>query len=529
MPARTRSIARFQTLLAAFLLINSLIINPILAQITPSVTAPKPLTVALLNLPVIAPDSLPIQRLVAAVQALQEGPLVRYGTVAMSVRRVRDGVELAGFNARQSVQTASTLKLVTTATALAVLGPGFRYTTFLEHDGSVRDSLLTGNLIVRGTGDPSLGSGRFGVTADWPTLLSIWAVAVRQAGIRRISGAVVGDASLYDDLTTPDTWPWGDLGNYYGASLSALSVNENLYKAVFRPGKTVGSAATLLRTEPALPYLTMTNRVTTDAANTDDQTNLYAAPFGNTVFLTGKVPLGRIEFPVKGALPDPAYSVAFSLAQRLTQDSVRIGTPPLTYRAGFPAPANAPRRTVLMQVQSPPLAELIQQTNFQSLNSYAEALLRTAASRLAKRAVNNDESVEEVEKYWQSRGVNMGGFRMRDGSGLSTTGAVTASTLTGILATMSRDAAFPVFYESIPVVGQSGTVRNLGKDTPAFGNVRAKSGTLEGVKAYAGYATARNGELVSFALLVNRYTPGEGVSSAVTAQLARIMGLLPGL
>ncbi len=470
-----------------------------------------------------------MQRLVASVNALQEGPLGRYGTVALSVRRVTDGIELTGYNARQSMQTASTMKLITTATALAVLGPSFRYTTFLEHDGTIRDSTLTGNLYVRGTGDPSLGSGRFGAIADWSTLLSIWATAVRKAGIRRITGSVVGDASLYTDVTTPDTWSWGDLGNYYGASLSALNVNENLYRVIFRPGKSLGSAAPVIRTEPALPYLTMTNQVTTGATGTGDHTNLYAAPFGNTVVLTGTVPMGKTEFEVEGALPDPAYSTAFSLAARLAEDSVQISTPPLAYRAGLVPPGSDTKRTVLLQIQSPTLAEIAQQTNFQSLNLYAEALLRTVGARLAKKPVNTDESVEAVEKYWQSRGVNMGGFRMRDGSGLTATGAVTASTLTGILQAMAKDAAFPPFYESIPVVGQSGTVRNLAKGTPAAGNVRAKSGTLNGVKAYAGYATIRTGEQVSFALLINRYTPGDGVSAAVTAHLGRIIALLPGL
>jgi serine-type D-Ala-D-Ala carboxypeptidase/endopeptidase (penicillin-binding protein 4) len=528
MSARTPRFAPLRAAFAGFLLLNALFVTSVTAQLTPTVSPPAAMTVVLPALPAIPSDSLPLQRIMVAVQALQEGPLARYGTVALSIRRVRDGAELAGYNARQMMQTASTMKLITTATALAVLGPAFRYTTTLEYDGTLRDSTLTGNLYVRGGGDPSLGSGRI-ATADWPALLGTWAGAVRRAGIRRIAGAVIGDASLYTDLTTPGTWPWGDLGNYYGASLSALNVNENMYRVVFRPGKTVGSAAAVLRTEPALPYLTMTNRVTTDAPGTGDQTNLLAAPLVSVVTLTGQVPLGKTEFGVDGALPDPAYSVAFSLTDRLRQDSIRIGLPPTAYRVGAIPPAGTGKRTVLLQIQSPTLVELAQQTNFQSLNLYAEALLRTVGTRLAKKPVDTDESVEEVKKYWGSRGVSVGGFRMHDGSGLSASGAVTASTLTGILHAMATDPAFAAFYAGIPVVGQSGTVRNVAKGTPAAGNVRAKSGTIEGVKAFSGYATVRSGELVSFALLVNRYTPGEGASAAVTVQLGRILALLPGL
>ncbi len=524
MPARFLG---FRIRLLWLLVCLGLFICSVQAQL-PTTTQPQPLTISPSVLPAISPDSLPMQRLIASVQAFQEGPLARYGTVALSVRRVSDGVEVAGFNARQSMQTASTMKLITTATALAVLGPTFRYATFLEYDGTIQDSTLTGNLYVRGTGDPSLGSGRGGAV-DWSTLLSGWVNAVRQAGIRRIRGSVIGDASLYDDLTTPGTWQWGDLGNGYGASLSALNINENLYKVIFRTTKYVGNQATVLRTEPALPFLTITNHVTSDAANTGDHTNFYAAPLGNTVTLTGKIPAGRSEFEVEGALPDPAYATAFWLHDRLRQDSVRIGAAPMAYRAGIPPLPTGVRRAVLLQTVSPTLAEMAQQTNFQSLNLYAEALLRTVGMRLAKKSVDTDASVEAVEKYWQSRGVNTGGFRMRDGSGLTGTGAVTASTLTNILQTMTTDPTFPVFYESIPVVGQSGTVRNLAKGTAAVGNVRAKSGTLNGVKAYAGYATIRSGELVSFAILVNRYTPGDDVSGTVTWKLGQIIALLPGL
>jgi D-alanyl-D-alanine carboxypeptidase/D-alanyl-D-alanine-endopeptidase (penicillin-binding protein 4) len=179
-------------------------------------------------------DSLATQHLLKQIEAFQASPAVRFGTVALSVRRVRDGEEIVNVNARQSLPSASTLKLITTATALTVLGANYTYTTLLEYDGTIKDSVLTGNLYIHGTGDPSLGSWRFPNYYDLPALLKSWSLAVKTAGIRRIQGSVVGDASLYSDLTTPDTWPFGDLGNYYGASLSALNINENLYRVFFQ-------------------------------------------------------------------------------------------------------------------------------------------------------------------------------------------------------------------------------------------------------------------------------------------------------
>ncbi|GAB4044817.1 D-alanyl-D-alanine carboxypeptidase/D-alanyl-D-alanine-endopeptidase [Spirosoma litoris] len=464
------------------------------------------------------------------VESFQANPATRFGTVALSVRRVRDGEELIGYNARMSLPSASTLKLITTATALAVLGPNYTYTTTLEYDGAIKDSVLTGNLYIHGTGDPSLGSWRFTNYYDLPALLKSWADAVKAAGIRKIQGMVVGDASLYDDLTTPDTWPFGDLGNYYGASLSALNINENLFRVFFRPGKAVGTPTTVLRTDPLLPYLTFRNTVTTDAAHTGDQVNIYGVPFMNQQWLTGKVPMGEPanEFSVKGSLPDPAYFAAYALQNQLVQNNITISNPPVSIGGGLPASFSATgKRTVLNQHKSPPLTDLVQQTNFQSINLYAEAFLRTAALALNKNVKSTSSSLEAVTTFWKSKGVNLDGFRIRDGSGLSTVGALTADNMTGILSVMGREKSFPQFYETIPIVGQTGTVRSLARGTIAAGNIRAKSGSIEGVRAYAGYFTAADGEQMSFCILVNKFTPGQ--SRTITNELEKIFVGLVGL
>ncbi|WP_460954803.1 D-alanyl-D-alanine carboxypeptidase/D-alanyl-D-alanine endopeptidase [Spirosoma litoris] len=475
-------------------------------------------------------DSLATQHLMSLVESFQANPATRFGTVALSVRRVRDGEELIGYNARMSLPSASTLKLITTATALAVLGPNYTYTTTLEYDGAIKDSVLTGNLYIHGTGDPSLGSWRFTNYYDLPALLKSWADAVKAAGIRKIQGMVVGDASLYDDLTTPDTWPFGDLGNYYGASLSALNINENLFRVFFRPGKAVGTPTTVLRTDPLLPYLTFRNTVTTDAAHTGDQVNIYGVPFMNQQWLTGKVPMGEPanEFSVKGSLPDPAYFAAYALQNQLVQNNITISNPPVSIGGGLPASFSATgKRTVLNQHKSPPLTDLVQQTNFQSINLYAEAFLRTAALALNKNVKSTSSSLEAVTTFWKSKGVNLDGFRIRDGSGLSTVGALTADNMTGILSVMGREKSFPQFYETIPIVGQTGTVRSLARGTIAAGNIRAKSGSIEGVRAYAGYFTAADGEQMSFCILVNKFTPGQ--SRTITNELEKIFVGLVGL
>jgi serine-type D-Ala-D-Ala carboxypeptidase/endopeptidase (penicillin-binding protein 4) len=470
-------------------------------------------------------DSGAIHQLQQSLNRLQTSPLVRNGTVALSVRRAKDGQPLLDYNAHLSLPPASTLKLVTTATALTVLGTNYTYQTHLEYDGTLRDSVLTGNLYIRGTGDPSLGSSRFAEFSDAPTLLRTWLDVVRQAGIKRIEGAIVGDATAIQTLPVPDNWIWGDMGNYYGAGLSGLNFNENLYRVVFQPAKAIGQPAPVLRTEPATPYLRFLNRVTTGAAGSGDEVVIYNAPYSNQVFLEGTVPTGVASFGVKGSLPDPAFSAAFALHEYLTKAGISIPNAPLSYGpgsiTGSEPVAKPPKRTILHLHSSPLLGELAQQTNHQSINLYAEALLISAGSGLAKKPVTTAEAVKKVGQFWQAKGVELDGFRMKDGSGLSPSGSLTTANLTGILAAITREKSFAAFYESIPVVGESGTVRSLARRTAAAGNVRAKSGTIEGVRSYAGYVTGADGELLAFSLIVNKYQPG--MLSSVMKHLEQIM------
>lgn len=509
---------------------------------------------ALNGLPVIgqvqlSPDSAALERLRTWATSLQTGPLGGNGIVALSVRRVNDGKVIFGQNDFTSLSTASTLKLVSTATALATLGSTYSYTTTLEYDGVILDSTLQGNLYLRGTGDPSLGSGRFTGYPAWAALLKAISGSVRQAGIRRIDGAVIGDASFYDDQPIPDSWPFSDLGNYYGAGLFGLNFNENLYRVYFKSGPSVAVPAPVLRTDPAMPFLTFNNRVTIGPANSGDEVNIYGAPFQNTAMLDGTIPAissgNNPEFAVKGAMPDPAYFTAYAITEQLRRDSIRVAGTATSYRPGAPVPgtlsasadvasirnealgSRPAARTEIARYVSPPLSDLVRETNFQSINLYAEALMRSAARQIKQAPTNWPESISAVTGFWKSKGIDMAGFRPRDGSGLSTTGALTADNLTNILTAMTREGAYPAFYASIPVVGQTGTVRGLAKGTKAAGNVRAKSGTIEGVRAYAGYFTATDGTLMSFSFMINKYA--EGKYAALTPQIERLFVLLVGL
>lgn len=451
---------------------------------------------------------------------MQNSELMQYGVLSVCVKNVNDGKIIAALNQQQSLPSASTLKLVTTATALSVLGGDFRYQTFLEYDGQIDNDTLRGNLYLRGTGDPSLGSDRFKGYPDDEALLRRWKEVVRKAGIRYVQGQVVADASYFDDQPLADSWIWGDVGNYYGAGVQGLNFTENQYRVYFKPGQNLGDPTEVLYSTPALPYLTFTNRVTTGESGSGDQVIIYSSPTSNGARLTGTVPRGVSSFSVRGALPDAAFYAAYALQQSLIRDSIGVAGEPLVLNE---TPSQPLTRVTLDTYTSPYLRDICQQTNWWSINLYADALLKTTSKKLTERS-DFESATEAVANYWKGRGVDTGGFFIKDGSGLSPSGSLTTHNLTDILNAVAKDKNFNDFYRSIAVMGQTGTVRNLGKGSRAAGNLRAKSGSIEGSRAYAGYVTTRSGERLSFSIIAHKYQPDN--SRAIGQELVKLMLLL---
>jgi len=468
------------------------------------------------------PDSLRYQRLASYLDSLQRSPLLQSGSIAACLTRVSTGQAVLTFNARRSLPPASTMKLITTATAFAVLGEGYTYQTRLEYDGLLRGDTLLGNLRLRGVGDPSLGSGRFPGFPDLKTQLQTWVSAVQNAGIRVVTGRVVADDGFFGENTTPGGWPWDDLGNYYGAGATGLMVNENLYQLFFQPADSLYKPAPVLRAEPPVPYLTFDNRVKTDAPGTGDQVNIFAGPNDRRAYLEGYVPQGVREFSVKGSLPEPGYFAALSLHAELTNLGVKIAREPVSLTQLWrqqPGAQLPPATGELHRQPSPPLRDLARACNFESINLYAEAFLKTVGGAM-NYGTPTARGLNALKQVWRSKGVELSGFRPLDGSGLSPQNGLTALNMTGILTAAAKEPWFPQFYAGIPVLGVSGTVKNVGRRTPAAGNVRAKSGSIGGVRCYAGYFTTKTGELMAFAFLMQNYDPDAG---SVRQELERLM------
>ncbi len=370
---------------------------------------------------------------------------------------------------------ASTLKAITTATALQVLGEEFVFETRLFLKGD--------DLVVKGGGDPTLGAT--GVEADF----GAWLGALKAEGISEIKGDIVADASRFESRTTPDSWPWGDVGNYYGAGPSGLNFHLNSYALTFRPGE-VGARAELVRTWPTPPGVVFENEMRTGPAGSGDQGYVYGGPGATMISLRGTVPAGG-EFTIRGSLPDPPLFCAVSLKKYLEGNGIVVGG---VARVGTVDVEGEP----LLVQKSPLLEKIIAATNHRSVNLYADSLFKALSPEGTTEA-----SSRILKKHWSEQGVDLTGFDLHDGSGLSPRDIVTAKQMAMILKKARAHGTGEVFRDSLPVAGRSGTMSGFGSGSVAEGKVWAKSGGLTRVKTYAGYFVGRSGREYAFALLTN--------------------------
>ncbi|MEN7548535.1 D-alanyl-D-alanine carboxypeptidase/D-alanyl-D-alanine-endopeptidase [Rapidithrix thailandica] len=428
-------------------------------------------------------------------------------TIGVYVTEVESGKELVNYQGDLSLATGSTMKAITTATALAVLGDNFTFKTKIERSGKVEGGTLQGDLYITGGGDPTFGAKNYEYELD------LLASKVKESGITSITGNIVADASIYNTQLTPNTWQWEDMGNYYGAGASGLSIHQNLYYVDFQPGKTVGSIAKVLGTRPEIPGLSFVNEMKTGKIGSGDNGYIYGAPFSYIRHLRGSVPAGVQKFSIKGSIPDPALFFAQALKKALLQRGIAVTG------AAQALSSQEVNKTLIYTHHSETLKEIVKTTNHKSNNLYAEAILKMLGK--AKGGEGSTEAGTEVIKaYWAGKGIDVLGFTMEDGSGLSRANGLTARQMGTV---MAKSASSTAFVNSLPVWGQSGTVRSMGKGSVAQGKVRTKSGYIKRVRAYTGYAETVNGKQLAFAVMVNNY---HGAYSSLNPFFVELMNTL---
>lgn len=471
--------------------------------------------------PISAVAQLSLQQ---AIEELVGYEPMKYGSLSLSVLDVETGRVIASHNPNMSLVPASTMKAVTTATALGILGHSFTYKTYLEYDGNVKNGVLNGNIYITGNGDPTLGSNQFDATPNLANVMTKFTTSIQNSGIKKVNGQVIGDASYFETAMPAPDWQWNDIGNYYGAGASGLNIHENLYYLSFQQTKQLGSTPSVVEVKPKMPYLVFNNELKSDKKGTGDNAYIFGAPYSYTRYIRGTIPVGNRKFTIKGAIPDPPQYAAYSLIQKLEASGIstkKIAKNIFEYRRE--GKDKRLRRTRLTTLTSPPLSQIAQRTNEKSVNLYAESLLKMMGKR-KKGEGSTAKGVEAVKEFWTQRGMDMEGFFMEDGSGLSPRNGVTSYQLTQIMRKTAKDKGiFKHFYDSLPIGGRTGTARYMFKKSKAAGNIRLKSGSMRRVRAYTGYATTQSGKLVAFTIIANNFM---GESRFIRQKMEKIMAAL---
>ncbi|NVZ68968.1 D-alanyl-D-alanine carboxypeptidase/D-alanyl-D-alanine endopeptidase [Pseudomonas costantinii] len=429
-----------------------------------------------------------------SLDQLLADPALHGATVSLMVRDARSGNTLYQHNPRTRLVPASNLKLLTTAAAMDVLGPQYRFATQLLSSGTRQGERLTGNLYVRGLGDPTI---QF---ADYQAL----AAQLASQGIRQVQGDLVFDDTWFDAERLGVDWSHDDESTYYGAQISALTVSPNTdfdagtvlvtAKAPVRGGQPVS-----VEIFPPTDYLQLSNRAISGPGNTYGINRRHGT---NLLQLSGAVAPGRQSQQLVSVW-EPTQLVANLFEQALAQQGITV----LGRRViGGASPAAA---TVLAEHQSAPLQELITPLLKLSNNNMSEALLK-AMGRKASNSGTAAAGAVAVAGFLKRQGLDTTALNQVDGSGLSRLNLVSSQAITDLLLASSKQPWFNAWYNALPIAGNTdrmtgGSLRYRLRGTPAENNLHAKTGSMGGVSSLSGYITDARGHRLVFSMITNNY------------------------
>lgn len=443
-------------------------------------------------------QALEVQQKIAGWQTF---PGLSTASIGFAVNDIQIGETLIKSTPQQSMVPASILKLVTTATALEVFGPDFRFQTTLAASGIIRNDTLFGDLQIIGGGDPTLGSTYFPENNHF---MEDWIKAIQRKNIKVVSGNLVMDATIYELHTIPNTWIWEDIGNYYGAGASGISVYDNLYRIHLSSGKEEGMPTILGPINPIIPGLEIRNEVLSSDINTD-QAYVFGSPMEYNRVIRGTIPKNRSDFVINASMPDPAALLASQLREKLNSHGISICAETKFLKAS----KNEGHAVVLSVIFSPALRDIIKVTNHESVNLFAEHLLKHLAYNDSGLGTTKD-GCSFVMDFWKAKGLDITGFFMNDGSGLSRFNAMTAIQMVNILDYMKTKSAWSVdFYESLATVGL-GTLTVLRNENFPNYSLRAKSGSMTRVRCLAGYLTTDSKRQLSYCIMLNNFSCSQG-------------------
>lgn len=436
-----------------------------------------------------------------------EKPFLKGASISFMTKEIANKNVLYSYDPDRELIPASVMKTVTTAVALEVLGEDFRFETSVSYDGIIEKGVLNGNIYIYGSGDPTINSSKLKVKKD--SIFTLWASAIKEAGIQKINGKIIADESIFDTEGVSMKWLREDLGSDYGQGSYGVNIFDNQYTLYIKTGAT-DTKPSIVRSSPSMLSLSFHNYLRT-TTTLKDSFYIIGAPYANERYLYGVLPAYRNSIEIAGDIPDPALYLAQYFTNYLSiNEGIHVEKEASCHR--LLSETNEWKITQqkrLIVTYSPPLAEIIQITNFTSHNMYADVLIKTLGLNYQTNSTeiisSFEKGVKVIKNHLEKNGINTTSLWMYDGSGLAITNKVSADFLCDLYIHMNQSTVSDVYIQSIPQPGMNGTVRNMLKNTFLQEKTRLKSGSMSRVSCYGGYIE-KDGKVYAIALLINNFS-----------------------
>lgn len=445
------------------------------------------------------------QKLLEQVKTLVADSQMRAGTLALYVADVKTGAEIFNWNGSVGLAPASTQKIITSVAALELLGKNYRYTTQFGYRGALKGDKLKGDLIIKGSGDPTFGSWRYDATKP-DSVFKGFNERLAKLGLKKITGDLYIDGGKFSFQPTPGGWIWDDIGNYYGAGTWGLNWRENQFDLLLKPGMNEGDPVEITGTRPGLQVRNFVNLLKTGKKGSGDNGYIYLPPYAVTGFVEGTVP-AESSFTLTGAIPDGPLQFGTEIQKLLDSNKIKLEGKMLTSEKQIVDKDTLPAiETIIYTHTSPAMDSIIYWFMKRSINLYGEALMKTIAAE--KTGVGStDSGVAYVRRFYNEKGFDPATLKIIDGSGLSPSNRITAAFLGKILMYAKKQDWFDAFAASFP----------------RFNNMMLKSGSIRGVKSFAGYHTAADGNEYVVVIIVNNF---DGTAGAIEKKMFKVLDVL---
>jgi len=455
------------------------------------------------------------------INALLTDTSLQHAFIAFTARNLTDSIEIINFNGNKSLVPASIQKVITTGVAFETLDTSFQFKTRIGYCGSIdKNGVLNGDLYIYGSGDPTIGSIYFNKKKNQYDFVSQWARAIKNFGIKTVNGKLIVDISHFEDWPVVSTWTYEDLGNYYGAGIYGITLLDNLSELHFSSTAKIGEQTTFKYSFPPIPNINLENQVVSGKGG--DNAYVFQTPSSDHMIVRGDIPAGKNDFIVKACIPNPPKMMVDLLSKML--DSIGVKQSQSATIINQANKSIDDRSFVEIEIfASEKLPKIIQETNFNSVNLFAETLLKEIGS-CSKGNGGTKEGLVSLFEFCHARGIKFPGVELVDGSGLSRFNLITTNFMVDFLSYYKRHSPyFTPFFNSLPTAGRDGTMDGFGKKSVLIGNVHAKTGSMTKVKNLAGYLQTRSGKWIAFTFMANNYDCGGARVKTIQEEVLKVL------